>query len=167
MPTWYVPSMAGILIFNLKQLLPSNRLQQVIIWFLRNQQLSWTTGPSLNLTVNLFSETTSIYHKANIHMTKAMISGLRCVNEGHEFLKKTWNPLLCIGALPFLPILMLGWVKNVSFWVIQKSMNFEVKWVENVWCSRAFIFQPRSKCCTILESWDKMGLPSLINFIHL
>ena len=32
--------------------------------------------------------------------------------EGHEFLKKAWKPLQCIGALPFLAILMLGWVKN-------------------------------------------------------
>ena len=33
--------------------------------------------------------------------------------------------------------------ENVSFWVIQKSMNFEVKWVEKVWCSRAFIFSAK------------------------
>ena len=81
----------------------------------------------------------TFYVLIHLNLTKAMISGvwdvwMKVVN----FLKKTWNPLLCIGALPFLPILMLGWVKNVSFWVIQKSMNFEVKWVENIWCSRAF-----------------------------
>ena len=58
--------------------------------------------------------------------------------KGHE-LKKAWKSLQCIEALPFLAILMLGRVKNVSFWVIQKSMNFEINRVENVWCSRAFI----------------------------
>ena len=59
--------------------------------------------------------------------------------EGNEFLKQTRNPLQCIGALRFLAILMLGWVKNVNFSVIQKNMNFDKKWVENVWYSRAFI----------------------------
>ena len=33
-------------------------------------------------------------------MSEAMISGLRCSNEGYEFFKKPWNPLLYIGALP-------------------------------------------------------------------
>ena len=28
-------------------------------------------------------------YKLKSYMTKAIISGLRCVNEGHEFLKKT------------------------------------------------------------------------------
>ena len=44
--------------------------------------------------------------------------------EGHEFLKKALKPLQCIGALPFLAILMLGWVKNVSFFSDSEKLEF-------------------------------------------
>ena len=59
--------------------------------------------------------------------------------ESHEFSKKAWKPVVPIGLLLLLPKKSLGWVKNVTFWVIQKNMNFDRKWVENVWYSRAFI----------------------------
>ena len=59
--------------------------------------------------------------------------------ESHEFSKKAWKPVVPIGLLLLLPKKSLGWVKNITFWVIQKNMNFDRKWVENVWYSRAFI----------------------------
>ena len=59
--------------------------------------------------------------------------------ESHEFSKKAWKPVVPIGLLLLLPKKSLGWVKNVTFWVIQKNMKFDRKCVENVWYSRAFI----------------------------
>ena len=59
--------------------------------------------------------------------------------ESHKFSKKAWKPVVPIGLLLLLPKKSLGWVKNVTFLVIQKNMNFDRKWVENVWYSRAFI----------------------------
>ena len=52
--------------------------------------------------------------------SEAMISGRRWLNESHEFLKKAWNPPLCIGALPFLPIFGLGGAKKSIFWRYEK-----------------------------------------------
>ena len=59
--------------------------------------------------------------------------------ESQKFWKKAWKPVIPIGLLLLLPKKSLGWVKNFTFWVIQKNMNFDRKWVENVWYSRAFI----------------------------
>ena len=49
-----------------------------------------------NILVTTFMKTSScqiIQMKCpGLSMTKAIISGLRCVNEGHEFLKKNMKP---------------------------------------------------------------------------
>ena len=50
---------------------------------------------SLYVTMNLSYSSLEVMSqnrkklKMILYLTKAMISGLRCVNEGHEFLKKT------------------------------------------------------------------------------
>ena len=59
--------------------------------------------------------------------------------ESHEFSKKAWKPVVTIRLLLLLPKKSLGWVKNVTFWVIQKNMKFDRKCVENVWYSGAII----------------------------
>ena len=61
--------------------------------------------------------------------------------ESHEFSKKAWKPVVPngFGLLLLLPKKSLGWVKNVTFWVIQKNMKFDIKCFENVCYSRGFI----------------------------
>ena len=80
--------------------------------------------------------------------------------ESHKFSKKAWKPVVPIGLLLLLPKKSLGWVKNITFWVNQKTF-WQKNWLKMFVTLEPLFLQQKYKCCTISEkNWHKMLLDS-------